>query len=179
MKEVEVKAKIRNKSEIIQNLAAAGCQLGEPIPQTDTIFVPKEITSLPTAAGVPVLRIREQNGKFILTMKIRLTNGLDKQESETEITNIAAMKEIILTAGFKEMESFSKIRRKTKYNNWEVCVDEVAGLGEFIEVEQLTEDGNSEQIQAELFKFLQSLGVAESDREQFGYDVLIWQNKHA
>ncbi len=178
MKEIEVKAKIRNKAEVVAKLEAAGCKLGDPIVQKDTIFVPQNIVTLPTEAGVPVLRIREQHGKFILTMKIRLTNGLDKQESETEISNPDSMKEIILASGFKEMESFSKSRRKGKYNNWEVCVDEVEGLGEFIEVEQLSEDGDSGKIQTELFNFLKTLGVTEQDREQFGYDVLIWQAKN-
>jgi adenylate cyclase class 2 len=175
MKEIEVKAKVRNQAELISNIEKLGIILGDTIIQNDTIFVPLNIMALPTDKGVPVLRIREQGEKKILTLKIRLTNGLDKQESETEITNPAGMKEIILSTGFKEMESFTKKRRKGKYNNWEICVDEVEGLGNFVEVEQLSEDGDSEAIQKELFSFLQSLGITEADREQFGYDVLIWQ----
>jgi len=174
MKEIEVKAKLRNRNEVIKKLAELDCRLSDPFFQSDQIFVPKHINSLPADTGVPVLRIREAKGKFILTMKIRLTNGLDKQESETEITNPVAMKEIILAAGYKPMVAFKKERRKGKYNDWEVCVDEVEGLGSFIEVEQMSEDGNSEEIQTELFKFLQSLGVTESDREHFGYDVILY-----
>jgi adenylate cyclase class 2 len=178
MKEIEVKARVRNPAELTANIEKLGIQLGDVITQSDTIFVPHEIMALPTEKGVPVLRIRQQGEKIILTMKIRLTNGLDKQESETEITNPVGMKEIILATGFKEIESFTKKRRKGKYNNWEICVDEVEGLGNFVEVEQLSEDGDSEQIQKELFNFLQGLGITEADREHFGYDVLIWQARH-
>lgn len=178
MKEVEVKAKVRNKGDLLGKIEAMGIKLGPEIIQQDTIFVPVAVISLPCDVGVPVLRIRSQGGKNILTQKIRLTNGLDKQESETEIGNPGGMKEIVLSNGFKEMESFTKHRRKAKYQNWEICVDTVEGLGDFIEVEELSEDGDSEKIQAELFSFLQKLDVTEADCEHFGYDVLIWQSKN-
>ena len=178
MKEVEVKAKLKDKAGLILGLEKLGIKLNDVITQTDTIFAPQSIGSLPADQGVPILRIRKQNEKFILTQKIRLTNGLDKSESETEISNPEAAREIILTAGYKEMESFTKKRQKGKYKNWEICVDEIEGLGNFVEVEELSENGDSAQIQAELFKFLHTLGVQEEDREHFGYDVLIWQNKH-
>ena len=76
------------------------------------------------------------------------------------------------------MVSFSKTRCKGKYNDWEVCIDEVPGLGDFIEVEKLTEDGDSEAIQKSLFEFLQTLGVTEADREHFGYDVIMWKEQN-
>lgn len=178
MKEVEVKAKVRDKSNLLTRIEAMGIKLGPEIIQTDTIFVPVAVMSLPCNVGVPVLRIRSQGNKNILTQKIRLTNGLDKQESETEISNPKAAKNIILSTGFKEMESFTKHRRKAKYQNWEICVDEVEGLGDFIEVEEMSEDGNSKKIQSELFGFLKNLGITEADREHYGYDVLIWQSQN-
>ncbi len=178
MKEVEVKARSKNNSEVIQKLEALGCKLSDPIIQSDEIFVPTNITKLPTEVGVPVLRIREQGSKKILTLKIRLSNGLDKQESETEISDPIAMREIILNTGFHSIAKFTKTRRKTKYNNWEICVDTIEGLGDFVEAEEMTEDGNSDEIQKNLFKFLITLGIKQEDREHFGYDVLIWQKQN-
>ncbi|OGE87924.1 MAG: hypothetical protein A3J07_00125 [Candidatus Doudnabacteria bacterium RIFCSPLOWO2_02_FULL_49_13] len=175
MKEIEVKAKVRNKAELLGKINALGIKLGPEIIQKDTIFVPPTLTSLPAEIGVPILRIREQGNKFILTLKVRLSNGLDKQESETEISDPVAAREIILSTGFKAMESFTKKRQKAKYQSWEICVDEVEGLGSFVEVEEMSEDGDSETIQAELFNFLKTLGITEADREHYGYDVLIWQ----
>lgn len=177
MKEVEVKVKIPDSQAIIQKLEALGCKFSEPITQTDIIFVPEAITALPTGSGVPVLRIREQNGKYILTMKASLTNGLDKRESETEIQDPKSMEEIILSVGFKKMVSFSKVRRKTKYQNWEICVDEVPGLGSYMESEELTEDGDSTAIQDKMFEFLQTLGAKAEDRQSYGYDVIMWNNQ--
>jgi len=52
-----------------------------------------------------------------------------------------------------------------------ICLDEVEGLGSFIEVEKTSaEDG--EAIQEELFNFLESLGVKREDRVFKGYDTL-------
>jgi adenylate cyclase class 2 len=175
MKEVEVKVKIDSSDEVIKKLKALGCQMSEVKTQTDMIFVPENITVLPTGPGVPVLRIREQEGKFILTMKISLTNGLDKRESETEILDPKAMEEIILSVGFKKMVTFSKQRRKTRYQNWEICVDEVPGLGSFMESEELTEDGDSSVIQEKMFEFLKTLGATEANRQSYGYDVIMWK----
>lgn len=177
MKEVEVKARIKDKTEMIKKLEALGCKFSELIVQKDTVFVPLHVMSVPTDVGVPVLRIREQNGKYTLTMKIRLTNGLDKQESETDIEDPVAMKEIILSCGFKQTVSFQKTRQKTKYKDWEVCVDEIEGLGYYMETEELSEDGDSATMQANMFAFLQTLGVQQSDLEEFGYDVILWRHQ--
>jgi adenylate cyclase class 2 len=177
MKEVEVKARIKDKAEMIAKLEALGCKFSEPIIQKDTIFVPLHVMKVPTDVGVPVLRIREQNGKYTLTMKIRLTNGLDKQESETDIMDPVAMKEIILSSGFKQTVSFQKTRQKTKYKNWEVCVDEIEGLGYYMETEELSEDCDSAAMQANMFAFMQTLGVEKTDLEDFGYDVIIWRQQ--
>ena len=57
-------------------------------------------------------------------------------------------------------------------------MDEVEGLGSFIEVEEMTEDGDSEKIQEKLFEFLKTMGITDEDREQYGYDVLLWQKTH-
>jgi hypothetical protein len=51
-------------------------------------------------------------------------------------------------------------------------------LGEFIEVEKMTEEVDGEKIQEELFQFLETLGVSRSDRALHGYDVLLNQKKN-
>ena len=41
--------------------------------------------------------------------------------------------------------------------------------------EKLADDGDSEKIQEELFKFFESLGIKKEDRAFSGYDILILQ----
>jgi adenylate cyclase class IV len=52
-------------------------------------------------------------------------------------------------------------------------LDEVDGLGSYIEVEKMS-DEDGEKIQNELFDFLQILGVSKEDRVLKGYDTLMW-----
>jgi len=177
MKEIEVKAKITNKESIIAKFEELGCKFGDSAFQQDEIFVPQNVNTLPTEVGTPVLRIRESKGKFIFTLKIRLGDELDKSESETGVVDPVAMREIILALGFKSIATVKKTRVKSRYQNWEICVDEVEGLGTFVELEELSEAGDSEQIQKNLFEFLKTLGVKDEDRVYQGYDVLLYNKK--
>jgi len=176
MKEIEVKARISNKPQLLEKLAALGCELSAPITQRDQIFVPHGVT-VPTPPGVNVLRIRQQDGATIFTLKQAISNQLDCLERELGIDDPAAMADIFKLLGFEESSRVNKTRQKGLYNGLEICVDSVEGLGDFIEVEKLSEDADSAAVQAELFAFLKTLGVQESDRVYDGYDVLMIKSK--
>ncbi|MDP2670811.1 MAG: hypothetical protein Q8O99_08220 [bacterium] len=51
------------------------------------------------------------------------------------------------------------------------------GLGSFIEIEQLVDQGDAEEIQEILFQFLESLGVTRNARVTKGYDVLLYEQQ--
>jgi predicted adenylyl cyclase CyaB len=55
-----------------------------------------------------------------------------------------------------------------------ICLDEVKELGSYIEVEKISEDDNANEVQNELFTFLESLGVNKENRETHGYDTLLY-----
>ncbi len=179
MKEIEVKAKLRNKEEVMRQLEDLGCLFSEPIIQKDTIFILNG-TSLPTAVGGNVLRIREQNGKYIFTLKQTLKTQLAKLEYELDILDPQTASDFCNALGYKKIVSVKKARLKTQYKNNEICIDDIEGLGLFIEMEELTEEEvDSKEIQVKLFNFLKTLGVKEEDREYYGYDVLLYQKQKA
>jgi adenylate cyclase, class 2 len=177
MREVEVKAKLRNKDEVIKKLEALGCKFSKPITQKDTIFALPG-TTFPADIGVIILRVRQQNGKYILTLKSRQSTGLDKLEREVTVPDPKSASDFCEALGYKKHMTFSKIRLKTNYKGNEICIDEVEGLGTYIEMEEMTEEGSSEEIQNRLFEFLKTLGINDSDQEHYGYDVLIYQKTH-
>jgi adenylate cyclase class 2 len=86
------------------------------------------------------------------------------------------MAEIVLLMGYYEFNTVSKVRRKCRYKNYEICLDEVEELGNFIEVEKMS-DEPSEVVQEELFTFLESLGISREDRATKGYDILLYQKQ--
>jgi predicted adenylyl cyclase CyaB len=170
MNEIEVKAKVHDQKNLMKQLENLGCVFSESIHQKDTIYIPTGET-IPVPSGVNVLRIREQTGKFILTLKQPLTNQLDNIEKELEFSDPQVMNEIILLLGFEVSSSVEKTRRTSKYKDFEICVDEVVDLGTYIEVEKFGED--AEVIQKELFEFLETLGIQKEDQEFMGYDILL------
>lgn len=174
MKEIEVKARLTNKPALLRALAKLNIVLGEPIVQNDIVFAQDVTTFQHFSPGVNFLRLRTQNEKTILTLKKSEFNETESTEHETEVGNPEETKLLIAELGFSEAVRISKVRRKAKYQDMEICLDEVAGLGDFIEVEKLLEQGDTLAIQAELFTFLQTLGVQESDRVNQGYDTLMF-----
>lgn len=178
MNEIEVKAYINDKPTLLEKLTALGIQLSPPVTQYDRIFLPIG-ASQPTKPGESALRIREQSDTFLFTVKQTQSNDLDCIEKEVEVNDKQA--HILLQSfpliGFTEVPSVRKTRQKAKYLEYEICIDTVDDLGEFIEVEKMIADpdvigASGEKIQEELFQFLETLGVSRSDRALHGYDVL-------
>ncbi|MFA5777993.1 MAG: class IV adenylate cyclase [Candidatus Paceibacterota bacterium] len=171
--EVEVKARVKNFDEIIPKLKELGCVLSEPIMQDDYIFNQKGIDLYKGHGDLSVLRIREQDKKIIFTLKKNRSNELDCIEKEIEVNDKNTLKEIIELLGFESNVEVHKKRIKTNYKDYEICLDEVDGLGTYIEVEKMS-DEDGEKVQEELFGFLQTLGILKEDKVFNGYDTLIW-----
>ena len=134
MQEIEVKARIKDIDSLVSLLEKKGCTFSAPIHQIDTVYIPRG-KSIPVGKGENVLRIRKQNDKYILTLKQTVTNQLDCIEKETYIEDPHALHEILLLLGFVETSTVEKTRRTARLNEYEICIDQVADLGNFIEVE--------------------------------------------
>lgn len=176
MKEIEIKAILRNKKAVIEKLESIGCVFETPITQSDVVYAEKVGSLEQFRSNEVFLRIRVQNNsKVLFTIKKRMSNDLDAIEHEVEVGSKEEMEEAIFLMGFKEAVSVNKTRIITHYDNCEICIDDVENLGVFIEMEKLTKEGESEKIQDKLFKFFESIGIAREDRIMLGYDVLTLQ----
>jgi predicted adenylyl cyclase CyaB len=72
----------------------------------------------------------------------------------------------------------AKHRRKTTYKNWEVCVDDVEGLGSYVEMEELAETTDDvPEIKERMQAFLAEQGVKESDILRNRYDVMMLEKE--
>ncbi len=178
MKEIEIKAKLRDKKNITEKLKSLGCIFEDAIIQNDIVYA-ENVGSLETFRSNKVfLRLRvKNNSKVFFTLKKRMANDLDAIEHEVEVSSRKGMEEALFLMGYKEAIRVNKTRIITHYDNCEICIDEVENLGVFIEMEKLTEEGDSEEIQEELFKFFESIGISRDDRVMSGYDILMMQKK--
>jgi adenylate cyclase class 2 len=177
-KEIEVKAKVENFNSIITKLESMDITLSGPITQNDETFVDNNYGDYDKfQSGQNVLRIRESNGKFIFTLKQPQSNDLDCIEKETEISNPEEFKDALLLMGYKTGVEIHKVRRKAKYKDYEICLDDVKEIGKFIEIEKITDEEDAGAVQNELLDFLGSLGVNRSAKVLNGYDTLVYRKK--
>ena len=178
MYEVEVKAYLKNKKAVIVKLEGLGYKFSPEVHQVDHIFVPEEI-SFPPPLGVPVLRVRKQSDVCFFTLKISQGNRTDSIEREIEIKDGDRMIEILEFLKWKENILVDKKRIKAKFNDIEIVLDTVKNLGEFIEAEKIVKDKNHknrENIQKDLFAFLETLGVKRKDHIVDGkYDIMLFE----
>ncbi|MBU6390174.1 class IV adenylate cyclase [Patescibacteria group bacterium] len=180
MKEIEIKARLRDKEAVKKKLSVLGCVFEKPIRQEDVVYA-KKIGSLKDFRSNDFfLRLRTRDdGRVLFTIKKRTANDLDAIEHELEISSKDEMERAILLMGFKEAARLNKVREITNYNGSEVCIDEVERLGSFIEMETLTEEADSVAVQEKMFEFFISLGVKKEDRAMSGYDILMMErNNH-
>ncbi len=173
MKEVEIKAHVADLSAIKKQLVELGCNFSDPLRQEDRVYLQKGLELADTGVGLVALRIRNSNGTHILTLKQQQGDGLDKLEHEVTIDDPQEAHAMLLVMGYHEVSHTIKIRIKAQLRDMEICLDDVQGLGSFIEIEKMTEESEGEKVQNELFAFAQSLGVHEEDRVYKGYDLLL------
>ena len=178
MYEVEVKMHLQDRDKVIQKVKDLGCVFGEVLHQVDHIFIRGDV-DFPPPYDSPVLRVRKQNNKYFFTMKISMSNRQDCVERELEISDGEKMIEIIKFLKYKQAPIVDKKRVKTNVGDIEVVLDEVVGLGEFLEAEKIvhTHDGEERQkIQEELLSFLETLGIQREDQVVNGkYDIMLFE----
>lgn len=175
--EIEVKAKVSDLNRLASQLEAKGCELSEPIVQHDEVFINFTTPYDQMSSGSNFLRIRQGNGKILFTIKQPQVTELDCLEHEVEISDAEEMRQAILLLGYHKAIEVHKTRRKTMCGDYEICLDSVEGLGDFVEVEKITEGEDPEKVQTELFEFLKQFGISEADRVTNGYDTLLYRSK--
>jgi adenylate cyclase, class 2 len=188
MNEIEVKARVKDLELLRKKLESMGCTFSPEIRQIDRIYIQKG-RSIPSETGDNVLRIREQavrgseepsgsrrDGKFLFTLKQTRSNQLDCIEEEMPIDNPDQMIRVITLLGFEESVSVKKTRRKAKYKDYTICLDEVEGAGAYIEVEKMS-DEDGPKVQEELFTFLETLEISRDEQETDGYDVILYKKQ--
>lgn len=175
MAEIEVKAKITDLNNLIQKLQQINCTLSDPITQKDKNYIRNGLDYKNVNKDcIPVLRIRQEKDKTTFTIKYNRdpNREMDMIEKELKVSSAETIQEMLKIMDYYEVMEINKTRRKGKYKDYEICIDEVEGLGSFIEVEKISEDDGA-VIQEELTQFLHTLGINPKDKVIIGYDTMI------
>ena len=115
------------------------------------------------------LRIRFVNGGSVLTYKGKKLDSVSKtrEEFETPVDGTSA-RSILLALGFVESGVVRKTREILELDDMTICLDSVQGLGDFVEVEILSE-GDIGTGRDYLFSFLNMIGIKKEDTIRRSY----------
>lgn len=181
MREIEIKLRVKNLDELEEKLTVSGLVISKEITQHDVVYVPKDASDpfSNVKVGDIFIRIRKENDVNKLTLKQQRGPGLDKTEYETEVKDSEQIHQMLLLIGWKPELEVKKIRKKGGLGEYEICLDRVEQLGNFIELEKMTdENADPEKVKKELFEALKPFGLTEKDEEIKGYDILMYQLKN-
>ncbi len=173
MREVEVKYQIRDKEALLVALKRCGIEFAAPVYQDDQAYAPDGWSYGDAKLGVSFARLRTVDDRHTFTLKRPAENALSCDEYETAIADREQMDQAILAMGFCPTVRIAKVRRTAALDGLVLCVDEVDGIGTFLELERMVPDDMSgEAVQAEMDAFVVSLDV-EAERTGETYDSLV------
>ena len=131
--EIKVRLECREIPKLVDKLKSAGASVGEPIEEVDRYFAHP---CRDFAVTDEALRLRISPGKAVLTYKgPRVPAGDLKARFEAEIEVKGDIRGLLEGLGFREIAVIRKKRIYADLEGYSVSLDEVDGLGCFMEVE--------------------------------------------
>ncbi len=169
---IEIESKFKLASDITRDnlIAALKIQFIAPISskrQIDTVFLLPEQVDAPIVPGSKIMRVRDvlnpetsELQRSLMTLKVEGQIKLVSNEYEFVVSDGNAARQMLAALGWQEIVTVDKIRLESKTEKYTICIDEVAGLGLFIELEVLTEDSaDVKNIQQQMCNFLKNLDI--------------------
>ena len=169
---IEVESKFKVLGDITQSdlLTILKDQFIAPISskrQIDTVFLLPEQVDAPIVPGSKIMRVRDvlnpKTGELqqsLMTLKVEGQAKLVSDEYEFAVDDGNAARQMLTALGWQEVVTVDKVRLESKTEDYTICIDEVAGLGLFIELEVLAEDdANANNIQQQMCNFLKNLDI--------------------
>lgn len=177
--EIEAKAHAKNLKDVEEKIISMGAKLEWLGKQRDIYYNhPKR----DFAETDEALRVREVDKKTILTYKGPKIDNLTKtrEEIKVEVGDMTSIKELLGELGFKEKKVVKKLRKKYLLGKFKVCLDKVEGLGEFVEVEAISQpekaSGEVHLLRDDVLRILEELGLKELERKSY-LELLLAKDK--
>ena len=169
---IEIESKFKLASDITRDnlIAILKSQFIAPISskhQIDTVFLLPEQVDAPIVPGSKIMRVRDvlnpETGELqqsLMTLKVEGQTKLVSDEYEFAVDDGDTARQMLTALGWQEIVTVDKVRLESKTKDYTICIDEVAKLGLFIELEVLTEDSaDVKNIQQQMRNFLKNLDI--------------------
>lgn len=182
---IEIEAKFKLSTDVTRNklIAVLESQFVAPISikhQIDTVFLLPEQVDAPIIPGSKIMRIRDildlETGELrqsLITLKVEGQTKLASSEYEFTVDDGNIARQMLVALGWREVVTVDKVRLESKTEDYTICIDDVAGLGLFIELEVLAEDDvDVDTLQKQMHSFLKSLNI-DGELWNIPYDTSI------
>ncbi|MFP3190277.1 MAG: class IV adenylate cyclase [Thermoproteota archaeon] len=174
MIESELKFKIENEETIKEKIKQLNVTIHKEIEQEDIYLDFKDMRLYKEDKA---LRLRKEDGKFFITFKGKRKNEKIKTRREIVVQlNSKYIKKILSLfkeLGLKPVIKIKKKREIFRINNFEIAIDKVENIGNFVEVEILKENNKYE-----LKELLDKLGLNDIMLVNETYPEIINKIKH-
>jgi adenylate cyclase class 2 len=172
--EVELKFSLSGPERICRNADALGAQWSTPIRQCDTYFAHP---SRDFAVTDEAFRLRTVGDRHWLTYKGPLVDRETKTRQEVEVPladgPLTAQQVTAMLAGlgFREVRRVQKTRRSA-HVSWQNCdveisLDEVDGLGSFVEIEIIADEARWEAAKSTAMSLAGHLNLSTTERRSY------------
>lgn len=175
MIEVEIKLPVENRQELERKLQMKGFQAGKCVKEEDIYFnsPERDLKKRDEALRIrTVTNLETESEESVLTYKgPKLDHvSMTRKELETGVENPQMMREIFCALGYEKQYMVRKKRSYYEKEKLTACVDQVEGLGNFLELEiLLTDENKREEALAEIEKLLHELGYQMSETSRTSY----------
>ena len=164
--EIEVKAYANNLAMVEERLKEMGAVFIGEVCEKDAYFNHPNRNFAETDEA---LRVRVADKQSFLTYKGRKIDAKSKTREEIEVAlgdaDSAKLKLLLMRLGFKLVADVRKIRKRYKVGEFEICLDDVAGVGTFVEVE--TKGENMEELRDKALTILKRLNLGKTERKSY------------
>jgi predicted adenylyl cyclase CyaB len=176
--ELEMRFKVLDVEKIRKKLLSLdGIQLKQEVEKQQDHYL-KHSTDLERKL---IFRVRMQGEQALISLKKRshLKEDICWQDVDLPVTseNANRFESILLSSGYEKVVNVEKNRTSYRYENYEINLDEVVGLGNYLEVECIVDSDNSKLMEKEKIKMLDFLrtvfGIQKEDIIYEGYVPLM------
>ena len=172
--EIEITVQVEN-SKPLTDFLKKEAEFKKEKHQVDEYFTPSHRNFIEVRPVKEWLRLRNEDGNYSLNYKNWYydkdgKNSCYCDEYETKVGDLDKVKKILEALNFKSLVKVDKVRKTWIWNDYEIDVDSVKGLGDFVEIEYIgRKEVDPKETTDKMVAFLKKIGCGKLKRDYIGY----------